>query len=203
MEESLPSEVEFFRELPKKRLDSFYSKERTFDTVKFSGIIMNEVESGFLLCQADYYEKLQFLNTRYSLRDFRSLGAKLAWIGHQRQDICCAVAFASQITQNTLNAKSIKDINKILKHLLKTREFQLRYRPREEAALKLSGYADAYFENNAYFSSQLGMVIYLSDGKERCNVIHYGSHKDKLVTTAILAGETYAFGTASDFLYLF
>eukprot|EP00171_Calliarthron_tuberculosum_P003208 IDg3208t1 len=50
--------------------------------------------------------------------------------------------------------------------------------------------------------SQLGMAIFLSDASGACNLIHFGSYKDKRVTRAILAGEIHAFSTTFDFAYI-
>ena len=67
-------------------------------------------------------------------------------------------------------------------------------------SLVISAYADASFAGNRDFTSQPGMVIFLSDASGACNLIHFGSYKDKRVTQAILGGEVHAFSTAFDFV---
>ena len=66
----------------------------------------------------------------------------------------------------------------------------------------MAAYADASFAGNKYFTSQLGMVIFLADSTGVCNLIHYGSYKEKRVTKSILAREIHAFGTAFDFAFI-
>lgn len=136
------------------------------------------------------------------MKEFRFIWAKLAWISHSRPDISCGVAFASQVTEESLCEEDGRCVNKVIKHPTEKKEFKVQYQKLDESTLTISAYPDASFAGNTDFTSQLGMVIFLSDESGKCNIQHYGSYKDKRGTKAVLAGEIHAFGTAVAFSYL-
>lgn len=78
MDESLQSGDDSFEELTKNKLGRFYSKERTLDNVKYSGIIIKAVEGIFLPSPGNHYEKLNLLTKGCAITYFRSIRAKLA-----------------------------------------------------------------------------------------------------------------------------
>lgn len=151
----------------------------------------------FDLSLGEYYSKLEPLEVDCFLTEFRSLRARLAWMSHTRLDIICSVALASQVTGKTLSNAAVKNINKIVAHLKKSTSFVRRYGTLDNNSLTISAYADASFANNEDLLSQIGMVIYLSHKTRRCNILRYGSYKDRIVTKTIIAGALYSWRSAA------
>ena len=78
----------------------------------------------------------------------------------------------------------------------------LRYGPLGRASLHLRAYADASFASSGDMSSQLGFIVLLCDGADRCHVLTYASKKARRVVRSIMAGEVSAFSDAFDAAYI-
>ena len=59
-------------------------------------------------------------------------------------------------------------------------------------------FADSSFAKKLDLSSQLGVMIVLSDSSGRANLMHYNSYKSKRVVRSVRGGEMYAFDDAFD-----
>lgn len=68
-------------------------------------------------------------------------------------------------------------------------------------SLHLKVFSDSSFANNLDLSSQLGYIVLICDKHDRCNIIHYSSHKSRRIVRSVLGGEIYAFADALDFAY--
>lgn len=53
-----------------------------------------------------------------------------------------------------------------MKHLSKTKSFRLKYCPRNVNRIDIAAYVDASFARKPYFTSQLGMAIFLTDSND-------------------------------------
>ena len=63
--------------------------------------------------------------------------------------------------------------------------------------LQIIVFTESSFANNSDYSSQIGFVIVMTDGK-KANVIHWSSVKCKRVTRSVLASELYAMAFGFD-----
>jgi Reverse transcriptase (RNA-dependent DNA polymerase) len=190
-----------FEKLTKTTMDKFESRDREMDNTKFAGVNITTTDEGFDLDQNDYIARITLLSIDCNFTDFRSKRAQLSWITHTRPEICCAVNMASQVTEKSFSVQKINDLNKVIKHLKSYPSQALKYYKLDKDTLKLKVYADSSFANNDDFTSQLGYIVLLTDKTDRCNIIHYSSHKSRRVTRSVLGGEVYAFADAFDFAF--
>ena len=77
----------------------------------------------------EFIDSLSPLSKIASFKDFRSLRAKLAWLVHVRPDICCAVALASQVIEDTFCEKFVSVVNKVITYLKSTKDLTSKYLP--------------------------------------------------------------------------
>lgn len=68
----------------------------------------------------------------------------------------------------------------------------------DQESLALLAYAGVLFANVENWTSQLGLVLLITDKSKRVNWIHFRGHKSKQVVLLILGGETHAFVDAFD-----
>ncbi len=85
----------------------------------------------------------------------------------------------------------MKALNKRLQWQLDSTARGIRFVKLERESLQLLTFTDASFANNRDFSSQIGYVLVLADGKGKANILHWSSIKCKIVTRSILASELY------------
>ena len=79
------------------------------------------------MCSSQLHQEIRILDKDTSFSVFRSVRTKLAWDVHTRPDIACAVSFLAQTTEKTFDNESIKEMNKVIKHLRSSPELCLRY----------------------------------------------------------------------------
>ena len=127
---------------------------------------------------------------------------KLAWVVHTRPDIACAVYNLAQESQKYFKSKFFQNSKKVLKHLKATSSLSLLFPKLDMRKLRLNVYYNSSFADNADFSSQLGYIVTLCDGSNRCFVLHFASKKSKWVTRSSAAAETLAFAHTFDNAYL-
>ncbi|GAB0494020.1 hypothetical protein MMPV_005309 [Pyropia vietnamensis] len=87
--------------------------------------------------------------------------------------MCRAINRAAQVTEAMFAERHIKASNKATKHARATKDLILRYDSLERESLDVRVYDDASFASNDNLSSQLGYVVLLRDGTDRCNVLTY------------------------------
>ena len=190
-----------FAKLTDETAKLFDSREKEFNNTKFAGVSIEKDDSSFHLHMKEFLDSLSQLSKTASFKDFRSLRAKLAWLVHVRPDICCAVALASQVTEDTFCEKSVSVINKVLTHLKSSKDLTLKYPPLDKNSLRMVVFSDAAFSTSANLTSQLGYIILLADDKNNCHILHYCSRKSSRVVRSVLASEVYAFADAFDMAY--
>jgi hypothetical protein len=106
---------------------------------------------------------------------------------------------AAQVTEKSFSVTAIKAMNKTILHLKATPKKGITYPRLDRTSLRLKVYADSSFANNEDLTSQLGYLVLLTDKNDRCNIIHYSSHKSRRVTRSVLGGEVHAFADAFDY----
>ena len=99
---------------------------------------------------------------------------------------------------STFDESHIKRLNSTIQHLHSTCNLTLRHYPLNEECLTVVAFADSSFANNLDLSSQLGVMILLTDSSGKANIMHFNSYKSKRIVRSVLGGETYAFADAFD-----
>jgi hypothetical protein len=150
--------------------------------------------------QAQYLHSLKVLPTDASYEDFRSARMKLAWLVHSRPDVSYCAATAAQVTPDLFQASTnaIRRLNSSIKRLHESPNEALRFPILDISSLRICVYCDASFANNDDMSSQMGYIVFLTDGNNRCAPLSYKSVKCKRVTRSVLAAEAIAFAEGFD-----
>jgi hypothetical protein len=79
------------------------------------------------ILQDRYFERLSLLPKSCDFQMFRSILAKILWVSNSRPDICCVVAFSSQVSPSTFTSESYKSLNKAIKHLKASKDLVLQF----------------------------------------------------------------------------
>ncbi len=69
----------------------------------------------------------------------------------------------------------------------------------DKDSLFLRVYTDTSFANNDGLSTQLGYLVLLCDKHDKCNVLHYSSHKLRRKVRSVMGGDVYAFADGLDY----
>ncbi len=67
--------------------------------------------------------------------------------------------------------------------------------------LQVVGFSDAIFANKYDLTSQVGHIVFITDGEGNAAPIHFKSYKARRVTRSIMAAEVIAFSDAFDVGY--
>ena len=124
--------------------------------------------------------------------------AKLAWVANTRPVIACAISMASTVTDKTFGPGSVKELNRITRHLNSTPDLTLKFPQLDQDSLRLTVYCDASFNKHSDHTSQLMYIILLSDSTDNCLILQFSSQKSRRVTRSTMAAETFAFADAFD-----
>lgn len=169
------------------------------DIFSYTGMKIDKSKNDLrTLDQSEYIQRLKYLQRNAKFEDYRSLRARLLWIGNTRPDICAAVSISSSITKKVHSEKENDKLNKIVKYLKETKDIRLKYPKLDLNSLRLLVYSDSSFNNREENRSQLGFIIVLSDNTNQCCILHYSSQKSKRVTRSSMGAETLAFVNAFD-----
>lgn len=171
VDDSLLACDETFLELSKKTQKRFESKDREKDNTRFAGVYIETLKNDFKLQQLSYLNRLNPLPEEFEFAKFRSARYQLAWTVHSRPDVCIAANFLTQITEKLFDKKHIQLFNNTFYYLKDTKEQVLFMQKQDCNTLLLKVFYDATFANNADVSSQLGYIIPLCEGQDRCNII--------------------------------
>ena len=170
----------------------------------FAGIQIKKTNHGMLsIDQSFYLKKLEELPKDAAFPSFRSMRMRLAWMANSRPDICYAISQIAQITESIFNgdaAKAIKLLNSTIRYTLNN-PAELNFPQLDVASLKLVGYSDGAFANNADLTSQLGRIVLLCDRHDQAAIIAYKSYKSHRVTRSVLGAEVIAFSDLFDDAY--
>jgi Reverse transcriptase (RNA-dependent DNA polymerase) len=180
--------------------ESYDAKAKEYGDGRIAGIEFFCDADGVKVNQAQYLHSLKVLPTDASYEDFRSARMKLAWLVHSRPDVSYCAATAAQVTPDLFQASTnaIRRLNSSIKRLHESPNEALRFPILDISSLRICVYCDASFANNDDMSSQMGYIVFLTDGNNRCAPLSYKSVKCKRVTRSVLAAEAIAFAEGFD-----
>lgn len=182
----------------------FRCRPREFDNLAFSGMEVYTRKNYFEIVQTNYISKLCKLPKVCSFKEYSSLRAKLLWLTQTRPDITCAIAIATQVTEERFNLaqkEKIKDLNAAVSHIQKTKKLSLKFPELDRASLQMRVYTDASFASNYDLSSQLGYLVFLADKNNLAHLISWSSHKSKRVSRSVHGSEVMAFADGFDMAF--
>ena len=193
-----------FRKICKITNERFETSPDEELPLTFAGIQLSKSpEKTICIDQSFYLRKLEELEKDATFPSFRSMRMKLAWLANSRPDICFAISQIAQVTEKVFNEdkhKAIKLLNSTIRYTV-SHPTTLKFRRLDLRSLRLIGYSDAAFANNADLSSQLGRIVFLSDKHDNASPIVFKSYKSHRVTRSILAAEVIAFSDLFDDAY--
>ena len=179
----------------------FDTKKPERNSFTFTGLQVKDGNYSKSLSQSEFIGRLELLKPDCSFEDFRSTRAKLNWLTNTRPDIAFSVSRSSAVTSNTFQSNHIRDINRVIKHLKKTKYRSLRFPKLDQDSLRITTHSDASFSNNDDNSSQIRFIILLSDATNNCAILRYSSYKSRRIARSSMAAETFAFADAFDAAY--
>ena len=115
---------------------------------------------------------------------FRSVLGQINWLQARTQYQSCYLFSRSASASAGPKISDIKEINKLVRKI-RSEVVVLRFWPLDPKNLRLIGYPDAAFKNNADKSSQRGQAIFLAEGRlndkihAKGSLIDYESQKIK------------------------
>jgi Reverse transcriptase (RNA-dependent DNA polymerase) len=122
--------------------------------------------------------------------------ARAAYVAISCQpEACVDLSMAAQTTSPT--PEDMNALNKRIHWHKANSKRGLTFYPLKMEKLQLVTFADASFATNRDHSSQLGLVLTLSDS-DQYSIVHYTSTKCKRITRSVLAAEVYGFVAALD-----
>ena len=149
--------------------------------------------------QNDLQEQEQLpLEASYS--QFRSMRMKPAWIANTCPHSLFEISQLAQVTEEIFLQKSkrtLKRSNKAVAFAIDN-SIPLRIEKLNQESLRVRGFADAPFANNADLSTQLGNVCFIGDDTGAVVPISFKSYKSRRVTRSSMAGEVIAFSDLLD-----
>ncbi len=119
-----------------------------------------------------------------------------------RPDSSCVSAQLAQTKRGEETAKEVRLPNSAIKHIQDNPRGTV-FPELDKESLIIRGYSDASFTSNADLTSQLWMIILLSDATGNSTTVHYACCKSRRVTRYVLAAEVYAFSACYDYAYTF
>lgn len=97
--------------------------------------------------------------------------------------------------------EDLKKMDKVIKQLQETAHQTLRYEPLDMEKAEIIVFSDESHATNADLSSQLGYMLFLTDGKN-WHLLKYKSYKSRRTVRSPLAAETHALADAADMVVL-
>jgi len=177
-----------FQTATKTTLRVFEAKPRQMDEMEFVGVQVKtsrRLPRTFTLDQTAYVASLTLLTTGASYERFTSVRAAVAWVGHTRPDLGCAINKAAQVSKATYEPRHVNALNKAIRAAQASPSLELHYPPLDRTTLQLRAYADASFATNDDQSSQLGFIILLVDCRGRAHVLSFSSRKSRRVVRSV------------------
>ena len=198
VDDTLASGNPAFLQLTDKISETFESKPREYPPLMFAGININEEGEGFFLEQTQYAKDINQLPKTTTFDEFRTMRHKLAWLTNTKPEILAGVNILSQTTKETFKEDNVKTINTLIKHVTKSAEKVLHFKPLDLDSIRIIVYSDGSFNGNPDGSSQVGYLIFLADKNNNTNLIDYASIKSQRVVRSVLGAETLGLADACD-----
>jgi len=167
---------EGFHDLTLKRRKVFEAKPQEWDCVEFFGVCVKALPGppcSFTFSQDKYVEDAIKQPLDIDIETFVSVRSGFACLAHRRPDLCCATNRSAQVTTPSFCVRHVQELNKAIKHAKATARLNLRYIPLDWDTRHLRAYAEACFAKNEDLVSQLGLVVVLCDGRDRCHVLAF------------------------------
>ena len=125
---------------------------------------------------------------------------KIAWLANTRPDCLFEISQLAKFTEELFNKSRRENIRRLKKSIVFaiSNRFSLRAPKLDKKPLRVIGYSDASFANNADFSTQLGHTCFLGDATGAVVPISLKSYKSRRVTGSAMAGEVIAFSDLFD-----
>lgn len=92
----------------------------------------------------------------------------------------------------------MRELNRGIRILKETPNLALFHAPLDGKSLEIRVYADASFSSNDDLSSQVGFIILLCHGYNKCHIIDYSSYKSRRTVKSVMGAEVCAFIDAFD-----
>jgi hypothetical protein len=169
--------------------------------LSFNGMIIKLVGKKISITQSKQAKNIKLLSLENISKDqYVAQRARGAYIASVCQpEAAFDLSFAAQVI-NPLTDDA-RTLNKRLQWQLDNHNRGLEFVSLDFASsdnkLQIVVFTDSSFANNSDYSSQIGFVIVMTDGK-KANVIHWSSVKCKRVTRSVLASELYAMALGFD-----
>ena len=167
----------------------------------FAGFSLSrDKKCGFIQSQHQYLRRLQQLPMEATFAQFRSMRMSLGWLANTRPDCLLEISQLAQVTEELFSASKreiIRRLNKAISYAVDNRT-PLKIPRLNVETLKIIGFSDASFANNADLTSQLGHICFLGDKTGAAAPVHFKSYKSRRVTRSVMAGEVIAFSDLFD-----
>ena len=192
---------EYFKKVSQKTNEKFDMAENEKIPCTFTGFSLSHNRDGEVIQdQHEYLKKLETLSLGASFGQFRSMRMKLAWLSNTRPDCLFEISQLAQVTEEMFSSsprETARRLNKAVKFAVDNR-LSLRIPKLDKKTLRVIGYSDSSFANNADLSSQLGHICFLGDASGAVVPIHFKSYKSRRVTRSAMAGAVIAFSDLFD-----
>ena len=160
----------------------------------FNGAHLEITSNTITVSQSRQCEKISIVTNASQYVAERARGAYISSVCQPQAAF--ALSYAAQTSSP--DDDDIKLLNKCLQWQIDNKQFGLTYVKLDMETLRVIVFTDSSFANNKDNSSQIGYVLVLADGNNKCNLIHWSSIKCKRVTRSVLASELYAMGNGFD-----
>ena len=185
-----------FKQLCSKTKRKFDMAEDQGLPCTFTGFsISRTVDNTIVQQQHEYLRRLEELPPDASFPHFRSMRMKLAWLSNTRPDCLFEISQLAQVTEekySTERSVVIRRINRATRYAVQNR-ISLKVPSLNKDTLRVIGFSDSSFANNADLSSQLGHICLLGDHTGALVPINFKSCKSRRVLRSSMVGEVIAF----------
>lgn len=189
-----------FRGISAKTNERFEMKEDSALPSAFTGFILDKRAADLLIDQKSYLRKLEKLDEGATFGQFRSMRMRLAWLANSRPDCLFEINQLAQITEHMFKDRPNEMVRRLNKAIRYATENQVRLKiPKLDVeSLRIVGFSDASFANNADLLTQLGHVFFLTDECNKAAPITIKSFKCRRATRSAMAGDVIAFSDMFD-----
>ena len=129
------------------------------------------------ISQVEYIQRLEIMAEESIVDEISSKRQKIAWMKHTRPEITRELSFAAQATAKNFNRRNLKDVKKVIRYIRNTDEILIKFPGLDQELPKIIAFADSSFGNSRDGGTQLGYIIILADGNQKCSIIVYRYYK--------------------------